>query len=143
MTANNKISEMVEMETKPASISGTSKIDDEEETKASEVQMELASSSSEEDIAVLELKKQRDQLKKYQKRISEDLEKEKELTRELLQAGKRDCAKLSFRKQKFLKGLMKKTDSQLERFERLVYDIEFLGIQKQVLEGLKNYIIMD
>ena len=41
MTANNKISEMVEMETKPASISGTSKIDDEKETKASEVQMEL------------------------------------------------------------------------------------------------------
>ena len=101
MAANNKIS-------------GTSKIDDEEETK-----LELASSSTEEDI--LGLKKSIKAIKKY----LDDLEKEKKLARKLL-------------KEEYLEGLMRKTEIQLDQLERLVYELEFAQVQKQVLEGLKN-----
>ena len=101
MAANNKIS-------------GTSKIDDEEETK-----LELASSSTEEDI--LGLKKSIKAIKKY----LDDLEKEKKLARKLLE-------------EEYLEGLMRKTEIQLDQLERLVYELEFAQVQKQVLEGLKN-----
>ena len=92
----------------------------------------------EQDHAVLGLKKQRDQLKQYQKRINNDLEKEKELAKKLLKEGKKDRAKLLLRKKKFQEGLLEKTDAQLDQLERLVHDIEFATIQKQVLDGLKS-----
>ena len=87
---------------------------------------------------MLGLKKQRDQLKQYQKRINNDLENEKELARKLLKEGKKDRAKLLLRKKKFQEGLLEKTDSQLDQLERLVHDIEFAQVQKQVIDGLKN-----
>ena len=93
---------------------------------------------TEQDHAVLGLKKQRDQLKQYQKRINRDLEKEKELAKKLLKEGKKDRAKLLLRKKKFQEGLLDKTDAQLDQLERLVHDIEFATVQKQVLDGLKS-----
>ena len=68
---------------------------------------------TEQDRAVLGLKKQRDKLKQYQKRINRDLEKEKELAKKLLKEGKKDRAKLLLRKKKFQEGLLDKTDAQL------------------------------
>ena len=93
---------------------------------------------TEQDRAVLGLKKQRDQLKQYQKRINNDLERQKDLARKLLKEGKKDRAKLLLRKKKFQEGLLEKTDSQLDQLERLVHDIEFAQVQKQVIDGLKN-----
>ena len=93
---------------------------------------------TEQDRAVLGLKKQRDQLKQYQKRINNDLEKEKELAKKLIKEGKKDRAKLLLRKKKFQEGLLEKTDNQLDQLERLVHDIEFAQVQKQVIDGLKN-----
>ena len=111
---------------------------------------------TEQDRAVLGLKKQRDKLKQYQKRINRDLEKEKELAKKLLKEGKKDRAKLLLRKKKFQEGLLDKTDAQLghnlslcfwmfgfipfylDQLERLVHDIEFATVQKQVIDGLKN-----
>merc|ERR1712029_1244889 len=88
--------------------------------------------------AILGLKKQRDQLKQYQKRINRDLEKEKELAKKLLKEGKKDRAKLLLRKKRFQEGLLDKTDAQLDQLERMVHDIEFATVQKQVIDGLKN-----
>ena len=68
---------------------------------------------TEQDHAILGLKKQRDQIKQYQKRINRDLEKEKELAKKLLKEGKKDRAKLLLRKKKFLEGVLDKTDAQL------------------------------
>merc|ERR1712025_1524502 len=76
--------------------------------------------------------------KQYQKRINRDLEKEKELAKKLLKEGKKDRAKLLLRKKKFQEGLLEKTDNQLDQLERLVHDIEFAQVQKQVIDGLKN-----
>jgi len=93
---------------------------------------------TEQDRAVLGLKKQRDQLRQYQRRINNDLEKEKELAKKLLKEGKKDRAKLLLRKKKFQEGLLDKTDNQLDQLERLVHDIEFAQVQKQVIDGLKD-----
>ena len=93
---------------------------------------------TDQDKAILNLKKQRDQLKQYQKRILGVLEKDKELARKLLKEGKKDRAKLLLRKKKFQEGLLEKTDGQLDNLERLVHDIEFAEVQKQVIDGLKD-----
>ena len=101
---------------------------------------------TEQDRAVLGLKKQRDQLKQYQKRINNDLEREKDLARKLLKEGKKDRAKLLLRKKEVQEGLLEKIDSQLDQLERLVHDIESRNkkkkksshVQKQVIDGLKN-----
>jgi len=77
-------------------------------------------------------------LKQYQKRINRDLEKEKELAKKLLKEGKKDRAKLLLRKKRFQEGLLDKTDAQLDQLERMVHDIEFATVQKQVIDGLKN-----
>merc|ERR1712042_312421 len=92
---------------------------------------------TEEDKAILNLKKQRDQLKQYQKRILGVLEKDKELARKLLKEGKKDKAKLLLRKKKYQESLLEKTDGQLDNLERLVHDIEYAQVQKQVVDGLK------
>ena len=85
---------------------------------------------TEQDHAILGLKKQRDQIKQYQKRINRDLEKERELAKKLLKEGKKDRAKLLLRKKKFLEGVLDKTDAQLDQLERMVHDIEFATVQK-------------
>merc|ERR1712098_249793 len=88
--------------------------------------------------AVLSLKKQRDQLKQYQKKITGQLEKDRDLARQCLKDGKKERAKLLLRKKKFQEGLLEKTDGQLDNLERLVQDIEFAQVQKQVIDGLKD-----
>ena len=59
------------------------------------------------------------------------------MAKKLLQEGKRDRAKLLLRKKKFQEGLLDKTDGQLDNLERLVHDLEFAQVEKQVLDGLK------
>lgn len=55
-----------------------------------------------------------------------------------MKEGKKDRAKLLLRKKKFQEGLLEKTDGQLDNLERLVHDIEFAQVQKEVLDGLKD-----
>merc|ERR1712107_498576 len=80
------------------------------------------------------LKKQRDQLHQYQKKIENVLEKDRQLAKKLLSEGKKDRAKLLLRKKKYQEGLLEKTDGQLDNLERLVQDLEFAQVEKQVLD---------
>lgn len=96
-----------------------------------------ASRITEQDEAILKLKKQRDQLHQYQKKIENVLEKDRQLAKKLLSEGKKDRAKLLLRKKKYQEGLLEKTDGQLDNLERLVQDLEFAQVEKQVLDGLK------
>jgi len=93
---------------------------------------------TEQDKAVLGLKKQRDQLKQYQKRINLNLEKDRELAKRLIKEGKKDRAKLLLRKKKYQEGLLDQTDKQLDQLERLTQDLEFSQVEHQVIEGLKE-----
>ena len=93
---------------------------------------------TEQDQAILKLKKQRDELKKYQKRINGVMEKDRLMAKRLLQENKKDRALLLLKKKKFQEGLLIKTDQQLETLERLVHDLEYSQVQKRVLDGLKE-----
>ena len=42
-------------------------------------------------------------------------------------------AKLLLRKKKYQEGLLARTDGQLDNLERLVHDLEFAQVEKQVL----------
>ncbi|ELT87903.1 hypothetical protein CAPTEDRAFT_145235 [Capitella teleta] len=92
---------------------------------------------TEQDKAVLQLKSQRDKLKQYQKKIISQLERDRQVAKDLLKIGKKDKAKLLLRKKKFQESMLEKTDGQLENIERMVHDIEFATIESQVVAGLK------
>ncbi|XP_046571344.1 charged multivesicular body protein 6-like [Haliotis rubra] len=92
---------------------------------------------TEQDRAVLQLKQQPDKLKQYQKKINANLERERNVARQLLRDGKKDKALLLLRKKKFQEGLLVKTDGQLDNIERMVHDLEFAQIETEVVKGLK------
>jgi len=93
---------------------------------------------TEQDKAILSLKKTRDQLLQYQKKIEGNLDKDRELAKRLLKEGKKDRAKLLLRKKKYHESLLVKTDGQLSNLETLVHDLEFSQVEQQVLDGLKE-----
>ncbi|CAI8024678.1 Charged multivesicular body protein 6 [Geodia barretti] len=92
---------------------------------------------TEQDKAVLNLKKSRDKLQQYQKKISEQLKKERDIAKQLLRDGKKEKAKLLLKKKRFLEGLLANTDTQLENLQQMVDTIEFTQIEVKVVEGLK------
>ncbi|XP_060796232.1 charged multivesicular body protein 6 isoform X2 [Neoarius graeffei] len=92
---------------------------------------------TEQDRAVLQLKQQRDKLRQYQKKITLQLEKERQLAKQLLKEGKKEKAVLLLKKKRFQEQLLEKTENQIGNLERMVQDIEFAQIEMKVLEGLK------
>eukprot|EP00794_Sanderia_malayensis_P008832 gene8832-9778_t len=93
---------------------------------------------TEQDRAVLSLKQQRDKLKQYQKKITLNLERERNVAKDLLKDGKKDKAKVLLKKKRYQESLLTKTDDQLEALDKLVNEIEFAQVQAKVVEGLKQ-----
>ena len=75
---------------------------------------------TEQDKAILNIKKTRDQLKQYQKKIEGNLENDRELAKRLLKEGRKDRAKLLLRKKKYQESLLAKTDNQLDNLGKIV-----------------------
>ncbi|XP_072501368.1 charged multivesicular body protein 6 isoform X1 [Notamacropus eugenii] len=92
---------------------------------------------TEQDKAILQLKQQRDKLKQYQKRITQQLEREREFARQLLRDGKKERAKLLLKKKRYQEQLLDKTENQITNLETMVQNIEFTQIEMKVIEGLK------
>ncbi|XP_061782787.1 charged multivesicular body protein 6 [Nerophis lumbriciformis] len=92
---------------------------------------------TEQDKAILQLKQQRDKLRQYQKKINLQLEKERLLAKKLLRDGKKERALLLLKKKRYQDQLLDKTEKQISNLERLVQDLEFVQIEKKVLDGLK------
>ncbi|KAI0053373.1 hypothetical protein FA95DRAFT_1481641 [Auriscalpium vulgare] len=90
------------------------------------------------DRAILDLKLQRDKVKQYQKQIQFILNREHEIAKEHLAAGRKDRALIALRRRKYQEGLLAKTDGQLENLEQLVSTIEFSLVEVSVLHGLKQ-----
>ncbi|XP_076675817.1 vacuolar protein sorting 20 [Andrena cerasifolii] len=89
------------------------------------------------DKAILQLKQTRDKIKQYQRRIEQNLEKERLLAKKLIQNGRKDRALLLLRKKKFQEQVLSNTDGQLERLQLMVHDIEFAQVELKVVDGLK------
>jgi len=92
---------------------------------------------TEQDKAILQLKQQRDKLRQYQKRINLQLEKERLLAKQLLKNGKKEKALLLLKKKRYQDQLLDKTENQISNLERMVQDLEFVQIERKVIEGLK------
>ncbi|KAH8120457.1 Snf7 family [Phellopilus nigrolimitatus] len=93
---------------------------------------------TEQDRAILDLKLQRDKLRQYQKKIQTVLDREQEIAKQHLRAGRKDRAVVALRQRKYQESLLVKTDVQLESLEQLVSTIEFSLVQVSVLHGLKQ-----
>ncbi|XP_065208973.1 charged multivesicular body protein 6-A [Planococcus citri] len=98
---------------------------------------EKPSRVSENDLAVLRLKTQRDNLSKYQKRIETNLEQERNLAKQLLTEGKHDRAKVLLRKKRYQEQLLKETDGQIENIAKLIGDLEKAQIDAKVIETME------
>ncbi|XP_043803202.1 charged multivesicular body protein 6 [Apis laboriosa] len=92
---------------------------------------------TEQDKAILQLKQTRDKIKQYQRRIEQNLEKERLLAKKLIQNKQRERALLLLRKKKFQEQILSKTDGQLENLEHMVHDLEFAQVELRVVDGLK------
>merc|ERR1711939_666864 len=90
------------------------------------------------DKAILDLKLQRDSLKRYQKRIEGVLKAEKEAAKEALAAGHKQRALTALRRRKYQETLLLQTDQQLATLQDLVSSIEFSLVEKDVLYGLRQ-----
>jgi charged multivesicular body protein 6 len=90
------------------------------------------------DKAVLDLKIQRDRLKKYQKQIQVVLERETEVAKQLLKEGDKKRALLVLRRKKYQSQMLEKTEQQLMNLEEMCGSLEYAAVELQVLEGLKQ-----
>lgn len=89
------------------------------------------------DVALLELKVQRDRLKEYQKRSKYVIQRETEVARQLFKAGKRKQALLALKKKKYQEQLLEKSEALLANVQEMVDSIEFARLEAQVFDGLK------
>ncbi|WFC99040.1 Vacuolar protein sorting-associated protein 20 [Malassezia yamatoensis] len=98
------------------------------------------------DRAVLDLKLQRDRLKRYQNKVRVArltklqyvLDKEYEIAREALASGQRSRAKLALQRRTYQRGLIEKTDQQLSTLQELVSTIEFAQMEQSIMYGLEQ-----
>lgn len=90
------------------------------------------------DKAILDLKRQRDKIKQYQKRLSAVQIRERALAKQCLQQGDRKRALIFLRKEQYQKQMILKTDEQLSVLEELVSSIEFAQVQRDVAFGLEQ-----
>ena len=93
---------------------------------------------SAQDRAILDLKNQRDSLRKYQKRITLLTSRETSIARQCLASGDKRTALLALRRKKYQESLLRNTDGQLEQLEKLTSSVEFALVQKDVLFGLQR-----
>uniref|UniRef100_G1S148 Charged multivesicular body protein 6 n=1 Tax=Nomascus leucogenys TaxID=61853 RepID=G1S148_NOMLE len=75
---------------------------------------------TEQDKAILQLKQQRDKLRQYQKRITQQLEHERALARQLLRDGRKERAKLLLKKKRYQEQLLDRTENQISSLEAMV-----------------------
>ncbi|KAI9189251.1 Vacuolar protein sorting-associated protein 20 [Blastocladiella emersonii ATCC 22665] len=90
------------------------------------------------DKAVFELKRQRDNLRKYQAQLSRIVDRETAIARKCLAAGDKRRALLALRKKKYQEQLLEKSDKQLCNLEEMAASIEYAALEAQILTGLEQ-----
>lgn len=90
------------------------------------------------DKAIYQLKRQRDNLKQYQRKLNVVIDRQTALAKQALKDGKPDKAKLYLRLKKHQQTVVNSTYDQLGNLENLIGTIEFKLIEKDVLYGLSQ-----
>jgi charged multivesicular body protein 6 len=89
------------------------------------------------DQATLDLKRQRDRLKRYTAQLDKVIARENEVARALMRAGDKRRALLALRKRKSQESMRDKAASQMFNIETLISTIDFATMQKRVFDALK------
>ncbi|KAG8699226.1 Vacuolar protein sorting-associated protein 20 [Ceratobasidium sp. 423] len=89
-------------------------------------------------LASFSLKNQRDEVKRYRKRIQVILDREHAIAKEALANGNKRVALIALRRRKYQESMLQKTDGQLETLESLVSSIEFALVEKDIIFGLQQ-----
>ncbi|KAJ6239743.1 charged multivesicular body protein [Anaeramoeba flamelloides] len=90
------------------------------------------------DRAVLELKVQRDNLKRSRKKIESVIDKETEIAKQCLRAKKRKQALLALRRKKWQEQTLEKVEKMLTNVEEMTQSIEFKQMEQKVFDSLKS-----
>lgn len=92
---------------------------------------------SDRDRAQLELKRQRDRLKKYSKGMENTIAKESQIARQLLNKGEKKKAIMILKKKKMQETMLERVSGQLLNVEKLIMDIDDAVVSQQVFQALK------
>ncbi len=107
-------------------------------TKKSPAASQPADGLSDQDRAILELKRQKDRLSKYQVRVHSVIAREVEAAKILLKAGKKSLAVLALKRKKYQESLLEKTQGEIENLNSLVNSIEFAAVSQQVFAAISQ-----
>lgn len=90
------------------------------------------------DKAIFQLKRQRDNLKQYQRKLNVVIDRQTALAKQALKDGKPEKARLYLRLKKQQQSVINTTYDQLGNLENLIGTIEFKLIEKDVIYGLSQ-----
>lgn len=88
------------------------------------------------DKAILELKVQRDKLRKYSIKLELVISQELEIAKAQIQLKNNRLARLALSKKKYQESLLLKTENQLLTLEQLTSTIEYALVEKEIIEKL-------
>lgn len=88
------------------------------------------------DIALLDLKAQRDQLHGHRRRIEAQLQRDEEAAKLCIKEGKKPQAMLALRKKKIHQQLVLESQQHLARVDELIENIETTQMQQSIVEAL-------
>ncbi|CAJ1387091.1 unnamed protein product [Effrenium voratum] len=94
------------------------------------------------DMALLDLKAQRDQLLASRRRVEARAQKAYEVARQLVAKDQRNQALLALRRQKQQKQLAEECQNHLNKLEEMIFSIEMAQTTKGTVEALKTGVAM-
>jgi charged multivesicular body protein 6 len=92
---------------------------------------------SQKDRAILELKRQRDRLRKAKEKMQITMNRETEIAKELYRKGEKKLAILALKKKKYQESMLSNTYNQLENIEKMISSIHEAEQNAKVFEALK------
>ncbi|KAM3174222.1 hypothetical protein ACTXT7_010974 [Hymenolepis weldensis] len=93
---------------------------------------------TEQDKAVLQIKKQRDELRRFTKRTADSIDRDTATIKELAKRNQKDRALLLLKKNKCQQKLLAQADQYLTTIEGHIANIEFAQVQVLVVDSFKK-----
>ena len=97
-----------------------------------------ASSLSDHDRAILELKRQKDRLHRYTLQLDTLSQREADTAKQLIRDGKKERAKLVLQRRRYQLSMRDKAESQLLNVEQLTSAIEWAAVSQKVFHALQE-----
>eukprot|EP00300_Choanocystis_sp_HF-7_P030318 c39130_g1_i1.p1 GENE.c39130_g1_i1~~c39130_g1_i1.p1 ORF type:complete len:239 (+),score=44.57 c39130_g1_i1:89-805(+) len=93
---------------------------------------------SDKDRAKLELKTQRDKLKKYRAKTLQMIERQTEMAKQLALEGHRDRALLCLKRKRYQQTMLDNAEGMMNNLEEMIDQVEAAAFQAEVFQALKQ-----